>query len=217
MEGVPCWFWSDSTVTLHWIRAPPNTWQTFIGNRISEIQHLTHGHTWNYVKGEDNPADYISRGMQPIDFVENPIWQCGPSWLLKSKEHWPVQRLLDSVSDEVLEKRKPTLITMINVAPTDTSLFEWYSSFWKLTRVTAYVLRFINRCRRRHHEHGFFITVQELQSAKEALVKAVQHHVFVEETKALKKKQPISSKSPLKNLRIVLDSKGILRVGGRLQ
>ncbi|XP_062541230.1 uncharacterized protein LOC134209266 [Armigeres subalbatus] len=31
MEGVSCWFWSDSMVTLHWIQAPPNTWQTFIG------------------------------------------------------------------------------------------------------------------------------------------------------------------------------------------
>ncbi|XP_055632940.1 uncharacterized protein LOC129773367 [Toxorhynchites rutilus septentrionalis] len=44
MEGIPCWFWTDSMVTLHWIRAPPNTWQTFVGNRTAEIQQLSHGH-----------------------------------------------------------------------------------------------------------------------------------------------------------------------------
>ncbi|XP_058826837.1 uncharacterized protein LOC131686859 [Topomyia yanbarensis] len=74
MEGIPCWFWSDSTVTLHWIRAPPNTWQTFVGNRTSEIQRLTHGHSWNHVKGVDNPADYVSRGMLPKVFVSNAVW-----------------------------------------------------------------------------------------------------------------------------------------------
>ncbi|XP_058448917.1 uncharacterized protein LOC131428875 [Malaya genurostris] len=78
MEGIRCWFWSDSTVTLHWIAAPPNTWQTFVGNRTSEIQLLTHGHKWNHVKGTDNPADHVSRGMLPKDFIADTLWKCGP-------------------------------------------------------------------------------------------------------------------------------------------
>ncbi|XP_065084474.1 uncharacterized protein LOC135706749 [Ochlerotatus camptorhynchus] len=34
-------FWSDSTATLQWLRAPPNTWKTFVANRVSEIQGST--------------------------------------------------------------------------------------------------------------------------------------------------------------------------------
>lgn len=215
MEGVRCWFWSDSTVTLHWIRATPNTWQTFIGNRTSEIQHLTHGHPWNHVKGVDNPADYISRGMLPEDFVKNSAWQCGPAWLRNPEEHWPIQQKLEPVPDDVLEKRKTANVSIVSF--TDMSLIERFSSYWKLLRVTAYIFRFINRCRKKHQQHESFITIPELKFAKEALVKTVQHQVFADEIKALKRKQTVPTRSPLKNLCIVLDSEGILRIGGRLQ
>ncbi|XP_058826504.1 uncharacterized protein LOC131686254 [Topomyia yanbarensis] len=50
------YFWSDSTVTLQWLRAPPSTWKTFVANRVSEIQTLTHGAFWNHVAGTENPA-----------------------------------------------------------------------------------------------------------------------------------------------------------------
>lgn len=215
LEGVSCWLWSDSTVTLHWIRASPNTWQTFIGNRTSEIQRLTHGHSWNHVKGSDNPADYVSRGMLPEDFVANSMWKCGPAWLLKNEEKWPKQLILEPVSDELLEKRKTILLTH-PILP-EVSLYERYSSYWKLIRVTAYVLRFIKRCRSKNYAKEISITVPELQAAKEALVKGVQYQAFPDEIKALNKKQPIPSKSPLKNLHLGIDTKGILRVGGRLQ
>uniref|UniRef100_A0A182IEY1 Uncharacterized protein n=1 Tax=Anopheles arabiensis TaxID=7173 RepID=A0A182IEY1_ANOAR len=56
-------FWSDSTIVLHWLSATPSRWKTFIANRVSEIQHITHGKEWRHVPGTDNPADIISRGM----------------------------------------------------------------------------------------------------------------------------------------------------------
>ena len=34
------YFWSDSTVSLHWIRSPPSRWKTYVANRTSEIQKL---------------------------------------------------------------------------------------------------------------------------------------------------------------------------------
>ncbi|XP_062557228.1 uncharacterized protein LOC134222099 [Armigeres subalbatus] len=197
MEEVHCWFWSDSTVTLHWIQAPSSTWQSFIGNRTSEIQRLTHGHTWNHVRGIDNPADYISRGLLPEKIVNNTVWRNGPVWLSQEKENWPKQQVLEPILDELLERKNTTLLTDATLP--DTSLFERYSSFWKLVRVTAYILRFISRCRKKSPQQEPFITVPELQAAKEALVKGVQHQIFFEEVKALNKKQSIPSKSPLKN------------------
>lgn len=62
---VQCsYFWSDSTIVLQWMKSPPRTWKTFVANRISEIQSITHGSQWLHVAGEENPADFsISRSL----------------------------------------------------------------------------------------------------------------------------------------------------------
>lgn len=217
MEGTPCWFWSDSTVTLHWIQAPPNTWQTFIGNRTSEIQHLTHGHSWNHVKGVDNPADHISRGMLPRDFITNTSWCGGPTWLRRNEEDWPQQPVQDAPSDEILEKRKIVVVAQESIS-SQHFLFDRFSSFWKLVRVTAYILRFVNRCRGKiNGQEESPLTVSELEIAKQTLVKLAQREAFPDELKATSRRCRISSQSPLKNLHINVDLNGILRIGGRLQ
>ena len=55
--------WSDSTVALGWIRNDPNSWKIFVGNRVTEIHTYTTPSEWKYCPGEDNPADYLSRGL----------------------------------------------------------------------------------------------------------------------------------------------------------
>ncbi|XP_055549852.1 uncharacterized protein LOC129732734 [Wyeomyia smithii] len=64
-------FWSDSTVTLQWLKSPPNNWKTFVANRVSEIQTTTHGGKWNHITGKHNPADLLSRGMHVDDFLQS--------------------------------------------------------------------------------------------------------------------------------------------------
>ncbi|XP_018395641.1 PREDICTED: uncharacterized protein LOC108774118 [Cyphomyrmex costatus] len=49
--------WSDSTVTLGWIKAPPHTLKTFVANRVAKIQNLTEGAVWSHVASKENPAD----------------------------------------------------------------------------------------------------------------------------------------------------------------
>ncbi|XP_062708809.1 uncharacterized protein LOC115266910 [Aedes albopictus] len=57
MNIASSFFWSDSTVTLQWLKSPPNTWKTFVANRVSEIQTTTHGARWNHVAGSQNPVE----------------------------------------------------------------------------------------------------------------------------------------------------------------
>ena len=59
--------WSDSTITLAWIRSSPHKWKTFVANRTTEIQENTKAAEWRYVPGEENPADIVSRGATPSD------------------------------------------------------------------------------------------------------------------------------------------------------
>ncbi|XP_053685837.1 uncharacterized protein LOC128735375 [Sabethes cyaneus] len=86
---VPTFFWTDSTCVLRWIQAIPSTWSTFIANRVAKIQTLTTVNTWRHVPGSQNPADLISRGVNPQDFIHNDFWWHGPSWLTETRDRWP--------------------------------------------------------------------------------------------------------------------------------
>ncbi|XP_078051341.1 uncharacterized protein LOC144477492, partial [Augochlora pura] len=82
-------FWSDSTITLHWIRTAPHTLKTFIANRVAKIQEITKNYNWRHVISTDNPADSLSRGQLPGDFLTNRLWLNGPTWLSESPADWP--------------------------------------------------------------------------------------------------------------------------------
>ncbi|XP_041785566.1 uncharacterized protein LOC121600845 [Anopheles merus] len=82
-------FWSDSTITLTWISATPNTWATFVANRVSEVQHYSHPRQWRHVPGASNPADLVSRGTSAADFLKSKLWSFGPDWLSLPASIWP--------------------------------------------------------------------------------------------------------------------------------
>lgn len=63
--------WTDSMIVLNWINTSPHELKTFIANRISEIQELSAVENWKHVPTADNPADHVSRGQNPVDFLEN--------------------------------------------------------------------------------------------------------------------------------------------------
>ncbi len=60
--------WCDSEIVLHWISSPSNRWQPFVANRVQKIQNLSVKGIWDYVNTKCNPADLISRGVNPCDF-----------------------------------------------------------------------------------------------------------------------------------------------------
>ncbi|XP_017763965.1 PREDICTED: uncharacterized protein LOC108553536 [Eufriesea mexicana] len=71
-------FWTDSTVILSWLRREPCTLKTFVANRVSEIQTKTDVAAWHHVRSNGNPADLMSRGQSPADFLKNSLWRHGP-------------------------------------------------------------------------------------------------------------------------------------------
>ncbi|XP_071581570.1 uncharacterized protein [Temnothorax nylanderi] len=48
LQGVTFHFWSDSMVTLGWIRGHPTRWKTYVANRVSEIQTTMPEALWHY-------------------------------------------------------------------------------------------------------------------------------------------------------------------------
>ena len=61
MRRVVCW--TDSMVTLHWIRRQNSCWKTFVANRALEIQLTWDPECWHYCASKDNPADLLTHGL----------------------------------------------------------------------------------------------------------------------------------------------------------
>lgn len=82
-------YWTDSKVTLCWIKSTLKTWKTFLSYRVGEIQEKASVSERFHMKGSENPADIISRGCCPTELSRCVFWWHGPGWLLKDEEYWP--------------------------------------------------------------------------------------------------------------------------------
>lgn len=75
------YYWSNSTITLSWIASEPNRWNTFVANRTTEIHRITDKNAWYHVGSKDNPADILSRGINPDKLKTAKLWWEGPTIL----------------------------------------------------------------------------------------------------------------------------------------
>ncbi|GBM14797.1 hypothetical protein AVEN_10801-1 [Araneus ventricosus] len=84
LEVSKTYVWSDSTVliVLSWLKKECKELKTFVANRISIIRTLTVAEQWNHVPSKQNPAELISRGMDPIKLQLCELWW-SPSFLLQ--------------------------------------------------------------------------------------------------------------------------------------
>lgn len=133
---------SDSTVALSWINASPHRWKTFVANRVAKIQELLPPSHWYHVRGVENPADIVSRGLTPSQLLENSVWISGPSWLLLDKENWPVQSFRNCNTD--LEEKTVSLISLDGKDSDDFygRLVQRTSSWTKLIGIMSCILKF---------------------------------------------------------------------------
>ena len=73
LRSLEIFAWSDSTITLAWIKALPSKWNTFVANRVSDIQtHLPPSH-WHHVPTKLNPADVASRGSTADELIKRKV------------------------------------------------------------------------------------------------------------------------------------------------
>ncbi|GFS91542.1 integrase catalytic domain-containing protein [Trichonephila clavipes] len=83
--------WSDSMIVLSWIRKESYQLKTFMANRIAKIQEVTSSEQWRYVATEDNPADFVSRGMDSLKLKTYELWWNGPKFLMSNQ--YPQQQI----------------------------------------------------------------------------------------------------------------------------
>lgn len=198
--------WSDSTVVLAWLQRHANVWQTYVANRVSEIQSSMNVTRWQHVSGVDNPADVASRGIMPSEIRTHVLWWSGPAWLQSAQAAWPQQE--QTAVDEALLETKKTCCQIVQLNAM-WELADKYSSWRRLLRVTAYLRRMIKRPKER------VLLAGEIDEARRAWVLLAQAHEFGDAVKLVNDRDAIRRLGLLK-LRPIIGTDGILRVGGRL-
>ncbi|KAJ8984400.1 hypothetical protein NQ317_003983 [Molorchus minor] len=209
--------WTDSSVTLAWIKSSPHRWHTFVSNRISHIQDKVSPCQWFHVMSHDNPADCASRGLLPSELIHHPLWWAGPPWLSDHRENWPenILNISSSPPETSQEEKKNIFITCLTFDMQLDTLLERYSTLSKISRIISYVLRFANNCRQRKQDRNFGApTLSELDKSVLIFVKHSQHSSFSEEISRLRSGKVVPRW--LRKLNPFLDDMGVLRVGGRL-
>ncbi|UYV74036.1 hypothetical protein LAZ67_11001902 [Cordylochernes scorpioides] len=192
-------------------------WKPFVGNRIAEIQRLTLQSSWYYVSTKDNPADCASRGITSSELVNHSLWWNGPDWLSNSSLQDPLPITYELPKEVCHEKRKTVPIVHFTTCPILDLNFK-FSTFRKLSRVTAWLLRFIHNARHssdkiKHTE----LSSNELDNSIRTLIQIIQSSEFKTEIQCFNQSKVLPTNSKLLSLNPFIDSSGILRVGGRLR
>lgn len=209
-------FWTDSTIVLGWLKMMPNKLQPFVRNRVAEIVEATGNHVWRHVPTTQNPADFISRGVNIISLETLDLWWSGPSFLQDDNSRWPSQVKTVSCLPETRGEVSLHTTLKSNDVPSDDSLIDFsrFSSFLRLKRTVAFVLRFVKSCKKETSVSGSF-SEEELTQAMNVIIALSQKQSFPEYTLFLQNK-PLPKKSHLHKFHPFMDKNNIMRVGGRL-
>lgn len=55
LKHIATYGWSDSSVALAWLHGHPSRWNSYVANRVSEIQTRLPSIKWNHVPSKENP------------------------------------------------------------------------------------------------------------------------------------------------------------------
>lgn len=167
LDHVSVHLWIDSSITQTWINNHPSRWKDFVHYRVCYIQETVPQAIWHFVPGQENPADFATRGLTPVQLSDLSVWWTGPHWLRQHSSMWPKEPQTVTSKDN-LEERPVQVATIRG----DRLLEPWnllnrYSSLNRLLRITAICQQVISRFRGMQDSSITRpITPQELETAK---------------------------------------------------
>jgi len=121
------------------------------------------------VPNRSNPADLISRGIEPTTLSKFTLWWNGPPWLLQQPSSWPKTEV--NTPADNLETRNVHVAVL--QAPDD--ITQGFSKLNRLILDIAYCRRFINNCRNsKANRQITTFSTQDLDQALTCCVKMVK-------------------------------------------
>lgn len=205
------WYWSDSTTVLHWIRTDPRAHNAFVANRLGEIDELTCLRDWRWVPTKMNPADAGTRDGELPDTSEAGLWFQGPAFIREEEDAWPA----DKTAPPAEEDGAKQFVGEVERAPTTILDAARFSSWPRLLRTAAWMLRFVKRCRGQIIKGP--LTAPELQEAEIRMLQAEQKRAFAKELSALARSEAVGPASRIAGLNPFMGNDGLLRMRSRVQ
>jgi transposase InsO family protein len=138
----------------------------------------------------------------------------GPEFLYLPEAEWPtIPKLVNLVGDDVIEEEIVALSVVVERSLPDVSRF---SSWLKLIRTTAWVMRFIRNCRTsRTNRVVTEIQTEEIDAAEKMWWREVQDKCFETDRSKLKSGKQCRD-NRLTRLSPTIDKDDIMRVAGRI-
>ena len=196
--------WTDSCVVLDWIQNRKKL-KSFVADRVNEISRSSAPADWRYVPSNLNPADHGTRGPKPADITKK--WTKGPRFLTENAQHWPTRpnsSSADNVCAFASAKYPPVLLDVRR-----------FSSWLRLFKTTAQVIRFVRRLCFRHSDTS--LITADFHLARLLLIRQSQTESFSSTVAYLNCNLRPSPQDKFLPYNPVLDDQGILRSAGRLK
>ena len=207
-------FWSDSQIVLHWltttkplkrlygiVQRKSTSWQS--GRHGDTVLQMTTQPTYSHVEYQRIPTLKISYRTPVLHGIGTK--NSGLPGNIISQ--WYRRQTTTVSSLQCTEI--PGVQRVVNL--------QKYSTYLKLLRITAYVWRFINNCRRQRADRvNGSLTTSELHNAEVKWLRSCQATHFQNKIENMTTNSTSSRLPLVKQLRLYLDPEGIIRCGGRI-
>ena len=174
----------QSDVVLGYNQNESRKLKVFVVNWIEMIRDHTDIHQWHYVGTKDNPANYSSRGIDGANDQAVQRWFHRRSFLWKPEAEWTIQDNRGKILQNDPEIKKCLQINCISTGNDIMEALEsWISSWYKMKRVVAMVLRYKKLLKKvpKGEGQGEMINSSLLKEAKIEIIKVVQARKFAAE------------------------------------
>ncbi|XP_044588764.1 uncharacterized protein LOC123267942 [Cotesia glomerata] len=218
LKNVRINLWTDSAVTLAWIKSPAIRWKTFVRNRVGKIQETLRDVSWKFIPGKQNPADCASRGIPTLKLKQHALCWQGPTWLHEPESSWPT---LEPPTDNATHREERQGLTLVTWKAENCllqQLLSHYTQLFPLLQKLSIWHRAIDRFKRVPQSSlAYPLTPSDLERAKLTLIKFTQGQYFAREIHTLQDGDGLPKNNSITKLTPFIDHQGVLRVGNRLK
>ncbi|GFT79582.1 uncharacterized protein TNCV_3177391 [Trichonephila clavipes] len=219
LETAEIYLWSDSMIVLAWLRKEPMDLKTFVQNRVAKIQELYPNQLWRHVPSDQNPADLVSRGVDPEKLLQQNLWFNGPTFL-SGDDDYPNRTIncrekLDEYNSELkncVNEQIENFQSVLNIHVNDflNDLLNLSNNYITILRVLSFIFRFVENLKGINKVAGP-LTTKEFVQAETYLIKKVQEQEFSSDINHLKSKGSVlpNIRKPDEKLANYLAAEGI--------
>ena len=199
--------WSDSSIALAWMFTGKKV-RPYVKNRVDEINKLIPNASFLHVKGCENPADLLTRGVTIETLLQSAHWWYGPPWLGNMHYQSTLSCIVDVDDGGIVEDQQTFEKSSF---PIDVNA---YSCMDRLVSVLARVLKFIYRLKSKLSndklpEYNYIVLGQKLlvQHCQREHFPEIWNHFYVNRGKV---------PNIVKQLNLLFDD-NFIKCGGRMK